>query len=161
MQLLNGYNRKSLFLCSKDKKTYEVSANSSRKQTARDVSNLDLIQSELILSEGFYIWYRIHHSLFKSVIQQAAECLFLELTSKIFHIIIHTATHGQGPSRKTDARKDWSKTTRHYPEWITCYIKDKHVTHQLNIYSFVLIITDLFVGHLNLFVVVDVFLIVL
>ena len=64
---------------------------------------------------------------------------------KIPHI--HTATHGQSVS---DNQK-----TRHYLELITCYIKDKHVTHQLNIYSFVLIITDLSVGHLNLFVVVE------
>ena len=50
-----------------------------------------------------------------------------------------------------------SKTTRHYPKWITRYIKDKRVTHESYIYSFVLIITDLSVEHLliNLFVVVD------
>ena len=111
MQLLNGYKRKSLFLCSKDQKTYEVSANSSRKQTARDVFNLDLIQSELILPEGFYIWYRIHHSLFKSVIQQAAECLFVELTSKIFHIYIQLRMvkvhHGkQTPERTGQKQQD-------------------------------------------------------
>ena len=47
------------------------------------------------------------------------------------------------------------KTTIHYPEWITSYIKNKHVTHQLYIYAFVLIITDLSVEHLNLFVVVE------
>ena len=100
--------------------------------------------AELIMFEGFYIWYRIHHSLFKSVIQQAAECLFVELTSKTYSY----AWTGQDVK---DNRQEglWSKTTRHYPEWITRYIKDKDVTHQLYIYSFVLIITDISVEHLN------------
>ena len=52
-----------VFLFEGSENVWSVCADSSKKQTARDVWNRDVIPSELIMSEGFYMWYRIHHRL--------------------------------------------------------------------------------------------------
>ena len=85
------------------------------------------------------------------VIQQAAECLFVELTSKIFHIYIQLRMvrvhHGkQTPERTGQKQQDIIRNELHVI---------LRIITSLIIYSFVRIITDLSVGHLNLFVVVE------
>ena len=144
MRLLNGYKTKSLFPCSMDQKMDEVSVQTHpgsklhvMYQTVRS-ANLNSLNWCHRLFEGSYMRYRIHQRQIKRVIQQSCR-VFIRMgnVKKSIQLRMVKVHH-----RKTDARKDcWSKTTRHYLEWITHYIKDKHV-QTLYTSSFALIIAE-------------------